>query len=788
MPVIRRSFDRADVTLLSPTSMPAASAFLWNQCMMMQVNCRGYATAQYMQPEPAKYAHAPNLEAKTFMQPEQPYYAHHPGRFFYLKDLDTQSLFSAPYEPVRGELDRFEFSATQDSIMWLVEKHQVRIEIQLTLSADRPLELWTVQVTNLASESRRLSVVPYFPVGYMSWMNQSAAFEPELNAIVCRSVTPYQKYPDYFKQQDFKDLTFLLADTPPDAWETRQSAFEGEGGLHAPSALQNERLSNSRADYETPTAALQYDMTLPAGANRSLRFAFGPARDHAEISAIKLMLFDSANGYKQQQSAYQRYVQQNASPLTISTPDPEFDHFVNHWLSRQVFYHGDVNRLSTDPQTRNYLQDAMGMSYIQPDRCRAAILHALSQQLCSGAMPDGILLTDSAELKYINQVPHMDHCVWLPICISAYLEETADTSLLDEPIGFADSDAQVSVAEHIDLALSWLSQQRDHRGLNYIAQGDWCDPMNMVGYKGRGVSAWLTLATAYASKLWSSICRANDRASEATLFQDNAIELNAAVNKALWSGNWYARGITDDDVVFGVPEDTEGRIFLNPQSWAMLSGAADAQQQSALIDAVETQLETPYGVQMLAPAYSKMREDIGRVTQKHPGVAENGSIYNHATSFYIYALYQNNQADRAFRLLRQMIPGPDTEDLLQRGQLPVFIPNYYRGAYQQQPRTAGRSSQLFNTGTVHWFLRSLIDGLFGVQGTPEGLRIKPQLPSHWNTASLERRFRNAHFVLTIRRQKGISDTRITVDGERLEGSIIRSIQPGHCYNVLVEVA
>jgi cellobionic acid phosphorylase len=73
-----------------------AGGFLWNRRMLIQVNCRGYAIAQFMQPEPAKYAHAPNLEAKTFMQPEQPYYAHHPGRFFYVKDEATGSLFSAP--------------------------------------------------------------------------------------------------------------------------------------------------------------------------------------------------------------------------------------------------------------------------------------------------------------------------------------------------------------------------------------------------------------------------------------------------------------------------------------------------------------------------------------------------------------------------------------------------------------------------------------------------------------------------------------------------------------------
>jgi hypothetical protein len=164
-----------------------------------------------------------------------------------------------------------------------------------------------------------------------------------------------------------------------------------------------------------------------------------------------------------------------------------------------VFYHGDVNRLSTDPQTRNYLQDNMGMSFIKPSVMRKAFLHALSQQEASGAMPDGILLAEGAELKYINQVPHTDHCVWLPVALKVYLDETGDYDILNEDVIGAESGVALTVSERVSSAMDWLLQARDKRGLSYIAQGDWCDPMNMVGYKGRGVSGWLTVATAYAS-------------------------------------------------------------------------------------------------------------------------------------------------------------------------------------------------------------------------------------------------------------------------------------------------
>lgn len=771
--------------LTSPTAMPNASAFLWNPKMMIQMNCRGYATSQFMQPEPAKYAHGPNIEAHGFMQPEQPYYAHHPGRFFYIKDLDSGELFSAPYAPVKADLDKFEFIAEQDSISWEICKSDIVVEVRLHLSNEQPLEFWQIKVTNTSSDNKNLSITPYFPVGYMSWMNQSGYFDRALNAVVCKSVTPYQKVEDYFKNQQLKDITFLLAEHTPSSWEVRQSAFEGEGGLHAPSALEKYALSNSCADYETPAATLQYQQSIKAGDTTSLRFIFGPAQNNAEIENIRQQYFINDGGFENAQQDYANYIKEGIGAIEITTPDLQLNQFVNHWLPRQIYYHGDVNRLCTDPQTRNFLQDNMGMAFIKPTTARKAFVHALMQQSESGAMPDGVLLSDTAELKYINQVPHMDHCVWLPIAICSYLDETADFGLLDEVIGFADGTETSSAADHVDRALCWLFEKRDHRGLNYIEQGDWCDPMNMVGYQGKGVSTWLTLASAYACDIWATLCEQAQRQQQQTKFTKMAHQLNQSVNKHAWHNNWYARGITDNDELFGIETDTEGKIFLNPQSWAILSGAADQQQQSSIIQAVEEHLETPFGVEMLAPAFTKMREDIGRVTQKHPGTSENGSVYNHAATFYIYALYQCGEVNKAFNLIRAMLPSMNDEDLCLRGQLPVFIPNYYRGASRQLPRTAGRSSQLFNTGSVHWLYRCLIEGLFGVKGCAKGLLIQPQLPDHWNNASIIRRFRGATFAIDYQRIKN-SKTRICVDGNELEGCLIQNPQANQHYKVKVE--
>ncbi|KAH8586609.1 Six-hairpin glycosidase-like protein [Bisporella sp. PMI_857] len=741
--------------------MPKAAGFLWNQKMMIQVTCRGYATAQFMQPEPAKYVHAPNLEMKTFMQPEQNYYTHHPGRFVYIKDEETGQLFSAPYEPVRAPVDRFAFSVGKSDIKWTVEYLSIRVEMTLALPTQDVAELWSIRVTNLSKRSRKISIYPYFPFGYMSWMNQEAEYRKDLGGIVANSITPYQKSSDYFKNKLLKDKSYFLCETLPNSWEANQQAFEGEGGLHNPSALLEPGLAGGDARYETPTAIVQYRVELEAGEQQEYRFLLGPALDDAEIRKMRIKYL-SKERFAQAARENASYIRKGRGCLHIQTPDKDLDNFVNNWLPRQVYYHGDVNRLTTDPQTRNYLQDNMGMSFLKPYVTRSALMKSLAQQEPTGAMPDGIILVEGAELKFINQVPHTDHCVWLPIALEVYLAETADYGLLEERVCSSNGD-EYTVFERLSRAMNWLLSERDQRGLSYIAQGDWCDPMNMVGYKGKGVSGWLTVATAYALNLWADVCEHQGELRVAKFYRAGAKEVNMAANEYFWDGDWFARGITDDNVTFGVKNDREGRIWLNPQAWSILSGAANAKQRAKMLVQVDEQLSSPYGVAMFGPPYSGMREDIGR----------NASIYNHAAIFYIYSLYKIGEKDRAYKLLRQMLPGPDEKDYIQRGQLPY-------------PRTAGRSSQLFNTGTVSWVYRCFIEGLCGLRGDAEGLTIHPQLPSEWKGIKVIREFRGSTFIVDIKKAD-VREVKVSQNGKELPGARITRFQPGKEYEVFVLV-
>lgn len=772
-------------SLTSPTAAPNADAFLWNTRMMIQATCRGYATAQFMQPEPAKYAHGPTLAAKTFMQPEHPYFAHHAGRFFYLKDRDTQTLWSAPYEPVRASYSEFRFEPGIGDIRWVLLANNIETTLTLSLTENDAVECWQVSIRNVGDSPRKLSLVPYFPVGYASWMNQSGDYDKQLNAVIASSVTPYQKLEDYPKQKHFKDKTFLLADATPSSWLARLQAFEGEGGLHNPDALSLNQLPDERALYECPACIMQFDIALDTQETGDFRFLFGAAETEEEIAELKAKHL-SAQAFAHSQQKQIQALKEQIGRTQIESPDVEFNHAMNVWLPRQLYYHGDTQRLTTDPQTRNYLQDAMGMAYLAPQRTREALCTALSQQHASGQMPDGILLEGATELKYINQIPHTDHGVWVILCMEAYLRETADVEFLNEHLPYANNEIG-SILEHVSRSLDWLLADRNEQGLSYIQQGDWCDPMNMVGPKGIGVSAWLTQALAVALKHWAPICEQAGHFDLACRFEEAYRTQIDIINSHCWDGAWYLRGITDDKQPFGTKDDVEGQIFLNTQAWALLADAPEPGQKAALLNSVTQKLDTPYGAMLCAPAFTHMHEHIGRVTQKFPGTAENGSVYNHAAMFWCAALFEAGESERAFKCLTDLWAFEGQGGLAPRGQIPVYIPNYYRGAYHQFPEAAGRSSRLFNTGTVAWAYQIFIERLLGLRGTFEGILVQPNLPADWPGFNARRVFREAILELTVIRDAEIREDHLTCNGEPVSGFKVKNIQAGEVYKLVYSV-
>lgn len=745
--------------------MDTADMYLWNDTMFVQVDHRARCTA-------------------LFNQPEHAFYAKGRQRCFYIRDDESGEYWSAPFDPVCREPDEFEFSVATTDLRWVVSRDDVEAVVELTVPRDDQVEIWRVSLTNTGHHRRRMSLFSLMPIGFMGWLFHRADYDPALGAIVCDHFPYYADYREYYRLRVKKNKVFFAADIPPVSWECGEEAFTGFSGMHAPEALRRPTLKKGGARFESITAVLQHRWSLQPGRARTVTFLFGPARSNGEIRRMRGRYL-RPGGFDRAVAGQRRRRDRSRPCLTIDTPDTELNHFVNHWLPNQTMMQGYTFRVDMAPHTRNALIDTMGLTWIDPEAARERFLRIYSFQQADGAMPMGFQLDRQVRLNAQRRIFHRDINVWGALAIETYLEETQDWAILGEEVAFADSSDRTSLYDHVARGLTWQAGDRGRRGLSLMGEGDWNDPLNMAGYRGKGESGWLTQAVAVAADCWARVARGYGKQADARRFRALADRCRDAVRRRCWDGEWYARGTTDAGKLYGVETDREGKIFLNTQSWAMIAGEPDPRRIERMIRSVDRYLDTPWGPEMLGPGYTKMREDIGRLCQKHPGFAENGSVYCHAALFYAHGLYAARRGEEAFSVYRRMLTGAKGNPIERSGQLPLYIPSLYGG--RPMDHNAGKSNHYFRTGSCPWFYFLTDRMLFGIRPEKEGFRVDPQVPAAWKTARLVRRFRGARYDIEYRRRKGLDTVRLRLDGKLLASNLVPTAKPGTKHTVVVEM-
>jgi cellobionic acid phosphorylase len=283
----------------------------------------------------------------------------------------------------------------------------------------------------------------------------------------------------------------------------------------------------------------------------------------------------------------------------------------------------------------------------------------------------------------------------------------------------------------------------------------------MAGPEGRGESVWLTQALAFALKIWADIAGKTGRDSSGWLAA--AEECRENVRRHCWDGEWFLRATSDDGTLIGAKENPYGSIDLTAQAWAMMADIPDRNQIESMIAAVKERLDNRIAPALLAPPYPGMVEHVGKLTLKSPGTGENGSIYSHAALFWSYALLHSGYADEGWRVLRNLIPGTPGNPVTAAGQVPLYIPNFYRGPVPAD--MFGQSSHAPNTGSAAWVYMTFIEQVIGLRGEGDHLRVCPNLPSAWDHVEGVRIFRGTSYRFVIERSSSVQTQTAFLNGE-----------------------
>lgn len=756
----RFSSNGRQLTLTDPAYIPIADSDLWNDRMTLTANQRGNVKGRILTPNPQSYCED--------------------QRILYLQTGDGREPLILPWAPRNRKEGDFNYTVSPEKIQWRRTSRDLQVQLGLAVPRSEPIECWQCELTNKASTPQEVVLTLAIPTGLLGLLSHESEQLASPFGLFHRYFRYYVKLEDYEKLAACWNVSYCFPSRVADSWTADEDSFLGFGHWSQPDGLTRDALPERHAHYRRGIFAFRFTLRLKPGSGESLGWILGAARDHEHALALR-EAFPPAHAFAKAVAEQETFQRAQERPLEIACPDADFAHFANHWAPNRCRQIGRTLRFNPSPQARNAIQDSMALAYFDAPRARENFLRIWSFQQTSGFMPHGLPMEAGATIMPITLIPHKDTNVWGPLALDAFLRETGDFSVLDERVSFANG-PEAPLSEHLERGLQWLLHDRSERGLSRIGQGDWNDPLNMVGPEEKGESVWLTEALVVACELWAAILEHWNR--DGSAFRGEAEQCREAVRAHAWDGEWFIRAFTDRGEPVGSSANREGSIFLNAQSWALLAGIADEEQTRRILSSVEACLGNTIAPAVLAPPFTGMDTSVGKISLKSPGTGENGSIYSHASLFWVCALYACGEGQAAWKTFRNLLPGGPGNPVIQAGQLPLSIPNFYRGP--ASPEIFGKSSHSPTTGSAAWYYRILMEDVFGAKGEFDGLRLKPCLPADWETADVTRHFRGSTWNIHYTRRHDVSEVGISVDGKPADAFLSLPVNP-RTFEVRIEL-
>lgn len=555
----------------------------------------------------------------------------------------------------------------------------------------------------------------------------------------------------------------------------RREFFDDRGHLVLPDLLGQR--SGHGLD---PCAALSSVVTIAPGESVERVFLLGYGADPA--AARELAVRAAAVPAAQRLAQVKAWWTQLLGATVVKTPDPLFDVMVNRWLlyqtvSSRLWAKAGFYQAGGATGFRDQLQDAMALAWAAPTMLREQILVCASRQFPQGDVQHWWHAPGGAGVR----THFSDDLLWLPLACAHYLRSSGDRDLLDEAVPFLEGapipegaeDAYyaptvgsetASVYEHAARTIDRSLRVGAH-GLPLMGTGDWNDGMNRVGHEGRGESVWLGWFLCRVIDGFAPLARQRGETERASRWEAAAQALGVALRGEAWDGQWFRRAYFDGGEPLGSRLNSEARIDLIAQAWAVLSDVATPTQQHQALAAVEQHLVDPDAglLRLLDPPLAQSVPSAGYIQAYPPGVRENGGQYSHAGVWALMARAhwdvrhpddgRAGQAsadggDAVYRNFTWLSPAHRAKHP-RHGAVYGIEPYVMAGDVYSQPPYVGRGGWSWYTGAAAWLHRAAIESMFGLRQTADSLCFDPCLPSHWPRAELrlQRDGRTLLFIL-----------------------------------------
>ncbi len=715
-----------------------------------------------------------------------------PGRYLYFHDQETHDYWSASWQPVGKPFDTYKSVCRHGTAYTVIasEYRKIVSEVTYFVPLNKLFEIWKVTITNNDKKLRKLSSFTY--TEYAGTWNavddllniqyvQYIATMRCINGIIDHGTNvniPHM--PDNFKEKDQGRHTFqALAGTEVSGFDTDRDAFLGPYRTYAnPLTVENGKCSGTEGYGDNPCGCLQTDFELQPGESKGFLviMGIGKAAEEGRAAADE---FSNIKKADLELDKLKEYWHSRMQGFHAITPDQELNSTINTWgiynslitfawsRAASLIYSGiDRDGLGF----RDTVQDFLGVLHAIPGEAGQRLELMITGQVSTGgAMPVVLPFHHNPghEPAPAEDDYRSDDSLWLFNAVPAYIKETGDIDFYRKVLPFSDK-GEAKVFGHLRRAIEFSLERSGKHGMPFGLRADWNDCLK---FGKNGESVFVALQLRYALSEYIEIAQLLKETEEVQWGKQNLENLDNNLQKYAWDGDWFMRGYRQDGMKFGSKECNEGKIYLNPQAWAVISKAAQNDQAKTAMDNVFKYLFTGYGIALCDPPYTDTDYTIVRAQLFNPGLKENGGIFIHTQGWAVIAEAMLGRGNRAYQYLRAYLPAAYNSKAEIREIEPYVV---CQSTHSKFSPKYGTSRLPWLSGSATWTFYAISQYILGIRPDYEGLRIDPCIPAEWKELTVERTFRNKRFTITIINRSGVEKgvAKIILNGKSIDNNLI----------------
>ena len=721
-----------------------------------------------------------------------------PGRYIYIRDNDTKDYWSASWQPVGKDLSEYKSECRHGTAYTKIMADYSGIHSQALyyVPLDSEHEVWNLKLSNNSGKKRSLTVT-----GFAEFTNNSNYEMDQVNLqyslyIGCTKFvdnrvvhTVHGNLEGLPHEVDHKTATeraFALVGSKVSSWCGDKEGFLGlYHSYKDPVGVLSGDLGNIASYNENSCGALSTVIELEAGETKEIAFVLTMQQN----DAVQKILSGYADVSKTCAGECEALVKQwhgRFEHFQVQTPNEHFNTMINTWNAYNCFMTFTWSRaasyiycgLRNGYGYRDTVQDIQGVIHLEPEMAAEKIRFMLSAQVDNGGGLPLVKFTHNAghedtpdDASYVRETGHpayrADDALWLFPTVYKYIAESGNAAFLDEVIPFANKD-EGTVYEHLKRAVDFSMKHLGPHGIPAGLYADWNDCLRLGA---NGESSFVALQYYYAMTILREFAQ-NKKDAEYVAFLDKAQkELGEKIQKLCWNEDRFIRGFTERGEVIGSRNDPEANMWLNPQSWAVISGLASAEQADAALENVNKKLNTDFGLVLMDPPYQKHAFEGALAVIYNQGAKENAGIFSQSQGWIILAEALRGHGDRAFQYFMENAPSAQNDKAEIRKLEPYCYGQFTEG--KASPHF-GRSHVHWLTGTASTVMVGCVEGILGMRPNLDGLKLSPSIPSSWDGFTAQKDFRGCKLSITVKNpdhvQSGCKE--LTVNGKKMEGNFI----------------